>query len=980
MLIAPPAAPPESIALPPVSARAETLESSVPVPAAKPSCCGSSALQVLTLILIGFLATWHGWRSNFVFAPSDALQIAAPWKTSPAEYTPRNVQLYDQTTQFIPWTIYSVDRLKHGQIPLWNPYAGLGQPFLANGQSAIFYPSMLLHLSFAETWSWTLSAFFRLLAAGIGVWLLARYYGLTGIPRLLPAVAFMLCGFNVVWLNHPQMNVMPLLPWAVLLVELLLRRITLMRILGASAIFALQFLGGHPATSVHLLLTCGLLALGRAFIASPRISIGRWFAGAGTIAATILFGFALAAVQWLPLIEYAENSGAKVVREDKLHHQPLIAITPSYLVGLLFPYANGYTPDGISPFELRQATHLPNTNELAVGFIGTVPLVLAILAIAGIFCRQPDRPGCHRAELRLWSLIGLIALLIAIRFPLIDHIVRRIPALNVSQNARLLGVTALSLSLLSGFGLLRLLALIARVRPAQPAAIPAPSETPPAAPNTADETSQPATQSPELTHLNSALIAKPRRPWTLPRVLLTVAMVLLMIGGLTATILTLAKGPILRSADAKAKAQYELESVHENSLEHVYSLVRRVHTELLLTSARLLIPASLLALMALLILKAKQAQSRAEGTRPSHQFFQIALLTLASLDLLAFAIPYNPGSPASTYPGHHSASTPPVVSYLREQPQARVAGTFSTFTPELATAYQIPDLRSYDALAPRRTYNFWAHPNLGGLPPAAQGYLSRLVDEEHPAWQLLSLTYLMTPVNQPDPDPALWKFVEQFEETNLYRSTSAKPRAWIASRAQVFANEQAVLDHLAALTNPPTAQPTTAPTTTLPNDLVLLEGAIPSELLTPATGASRSTAELAAPRRVDEEIRPEIVRVRITNPAGGWLVLADAYHPGWTATLINEQQNTGHELTIYPAFGALRAVAIPNGIASGRGAASSYLIEFRYRPWSFRIGAMTSALSAGLFLLLMAIAIFPKVRRKISSPPPFPPTTIPAIP
>src|SRR5256885_6435409 len=77
-------------------------------------------------------------------------------------------------------------------------------------------------------------------------------------------MVFMLCGFNVVWLNHPQTNVSAMLPWAVLVTELLVERVTLMRLLGGALVFALQFLGGHPGTCIHLLVTCGLVWLIRA--------------------------------------------------------------------------------------------------------------------------------------------------------------------------------------------------------------------------------------------------------------------------------------------------------------------------------------------------------------------------------------------------------------------------------------------------------------------------------------------------------------------------------------------------------------------------------------------------------------------------------------------------------------------------------------------------------------------------------------------
>jgi hypothetical protein len=42
--------------------------------------------------------------------------------------------------QFYPWREYGFDLIRHGQLPLWNPYNGAGAPLLANYQSALLYP------------------------------------------------------------------------------------------------------------------------------------------------------------------------------------------------------------------------------------------------------------------------------------------------------------------------------------------------------------------------------------------------------------------------------------------------------------------------------------------------------------------------------------------------------------------------------------------------------------------------------------------------------------------------------------------------------------------------------------------------------------------------------------------------------------------------------------------------------------------------
>src|SRR3954447_6617667 len=94
----------------------------------------SNPLSVVAIALVACLAVWHGWRPGFVFVPTDALRLVAPWGDPSKNYVARNEGLLDQAVQFVPWTIYAVDRLKKGEIPLWNPYSQTGAPFLGNGQ------------------------------------------------------------------------------------------------------------------------------------------------------------------------------------------------------------------------------------------------------------------------------------------------------------------------------------------------------------------------------------------------------------------------------------------------------------------------------------------------------------------------------------------------------------------------------------------------------------------------------------------------------------------------------------------------------------------------------------------------------------------------------------------------------------------------------------------------------------------------------
>ena len=103
--------------------------------------------------------------------------------------------------------------IRRGRLPLWNDLAGCGAPHLANGQSAVFDPfHAIAYLgTLPEAHAWMAAA--RLWVAGLGMFLLARRWGLGAWGRWFAGLAFPFCGFLVVWLLFPVTSVAVWMPW-----------------------------------------------------------------------------------------------------------------------------------------------------------------------------------------------------------------------------------------------------------------------------------------------------------------------------------------------------------------------------------------------------------------------------------------------------------------------------------------------------------------------------------------------------------------------------------------------------------------------------------------------------------------------------------------------------------------------------------------------------------------------------------------------
>lgn len=82
---------------------------------------------------------------------------------------------------------------------------------------------------------------------------------------------------------------------------------------------------------------------------------------------------------------------------------------------------------------------------------------------------------------------------------------------------------------------------------------------------------------------------------------------------------------------------------------------------------------------------------------------------------------------------------------------------------------------------------------------------------------------------------------------------------------------------------------------------------------------------------------PEYVEIATQSSSDSYLVLADTYDPGWSATL------DGRATTIRPAYAAFRAVFVPRG---------RHTVVFRYQPAGFELGLKISCIGLAAAIVL----------------------------
>jgi hypothetical protein len=230
-----------------------------------------------------------------------------------------------------------------------------------------------------------------------------------------------------------------------------------------------------------------------------------------------------------------------------------------------------------------------------------------------------------------------------------------------------------------------------------------------------------------------------------------------------------------------------------------------------------------------------------------------------------------------------------------------------------------------DKVVPPNEGMVWRAPMMAGDSPIQLRRIHDLLDsrEEWRLWQLFNVKYLLSGAKRDDPG---LEQVDQAADLNVYRVKFSLPRAWAVSDVRVVPDPAA---QLAAVLDPAAH----------PGDVAVVETP-PSLAISP--GIPRPDVTVASPR-------PDAVDVATRSTGNALLVVADAWHPGWTASL------DGGEVPLMRTNYAFRGVAIPTG---------EHTIEMRFRPRSLIYGAIVSAAAAVVWLALAAAA----VRRRSATP------------
>ncbi len=205
-----------------------------------------------------------------------------------------------------PLAAHLQNSLFAGELPLWNPLNQAGMPHLAQWNTMVLYPPMVLAALFPLAWSLSVFCILHQLLGGLGAWQLAHRFTNDRMAAALAGAAFVGNGLVQNCLMWPN-NIAALgwMPWVILLFEKAARERG-GAILLAGFVGALQMLTGGPEIILLTwIMAAGLVAMQAWFQAENASQRLKRILVVGELG---LLVFALCAAQLLPFLELLKHS------------------------------------------------------------------------------------------------------------------------------------------------------------------------------------------------------------------------------------------------------------------------------------------------------------------------------------------------------------------------------------------------------------------------------------------------------------------------------------------------------------------------------------------------------------------------------------------------------------------------------------------------------------------------------------------------
>jgi hypothetical protein len=295
------------------------------------------------------------------------------------------VEAWGASVVVVPLHARLHDYIRTGQLPLWNPYQALGQPFAAEGEGGPYFPAAVLWALVPYAFG-NYVTFLMYYLAAVFLYLFLRGLGVSGTAAVFGGMAYVLSGALSLQIARPniadQLCMIPVLFWAA---AKALRERTSVSYAVLAVVAGLHVLAGFLQIAMisALAVSAFCVAYGRLLRQGQR----GWTRATLTALGAFLLGSGLAAFHLWPMLEAMHVTFNTRTTYPGLGFYP----TPqangiAFFLPLIFghPFRGNWVP-GVWP-------HVVSWDNL-YGFVGAGILLITVASSAACFCSS-CRAGC----------------------------------------------------------------------------------------------------------------------------------------------------------------------------------------------------------------------------------------------------------------------------------------------------------------------------------------------------------------------------------------------------------------------------------------------------------------------------------------------------------------------------------------------------------------------------------------------------------
>ena len=378
-------------------------------------------LIAIVVLWVAFCFPYFG-KGLIPFPSKFLVTFFPPWNTAYGMPVKNNA-MPDVISQIYPWKKITIESLKLGQIPLWNPYSFAGTAHAANYQSAVFSPFNALFFLFSFIDAWSVFVLLQPLLAGIGMYLFIRSLGRSKNAATLSSMSFMFCGFMTTWMAYGTLGYAALcLPYALWAVTSYMKKNKWWYLVVLAGSIVCSFVSGHFQISLYV---TGAVAT---YILFVTLSTRKFKQGL-LLGLVSTLGVLIAMPQILLTLQaYMSSTRSSSFIKGEV-------IPWKYIVTIFSPdfYGNPVTRNDWFGHYAEWAS-----------YIGVIPLILAVFAMT----------RSMKGYVRFFSVLAIFSIFLAYPTPLNDLLFAlKLPVVSTSAASRIIILFSLSMSALAGFGM-----------------------------------------------------------------------------------------------------------------------------------------------------------------------------------------------------------------------------------------------------------------------------------------------------------------------------------------------------------------------------------------------------------------------------------------------------------------------------------------------------------------------------------------------